>query len=49
MKRLPVLNRDTLAPVIESILFVTEEPVEISTLVRTLQHSAPRWKTPWRS
>jgi segregation and condensation protein B len=39
MKRLPVLNRDTLAPVIESILFVTEEPVEVGTLVRTLQHS----------
>jgi segregation and condensation protein B len=39
MKRLPVLNSDTLAPVIESILFVTEEPVEVGTLVRTLQHS----------
>ena len=39
MKRLPVLNRDTLAPVIESILFVTEEPVEVGTLVRTLQHT----------
>jgi segregation and condensation protein B len=39
MKRLPALNRDTLAPVIESILFVTEEPVEVGTLVRTLNHS----------
>jgi len=39
MKRLPVLNADTLAPVIESILFVTEEPVEVGTLVRTLQHT----------
>jgi segregation and condensation protein B len=39
MKRLPVLNSDTLAPVIESILFVTEEPVEVGTLMRTLQHT----------
>ena len=39
MKRLPALNRETLAPVIESILFVTEEPVEVGTLVRTLHHS----------
>jgi segregation and condensation protein B len=39
LTRLPVLNSDTLAPVIESILFVTEEPVEVGTLVRTLQHS----------
>jgi segregation and condensation protein B len=39
MKRLPVLSRETLAPVIESILFVTEEPVEVGTLARTLQHS----------
>jgi len=39
MKRLPALNRETLVPVIESILFVTEEPVEVHTLVRTLNHS----------
>ena len=36
MKRLPALTREELPAVIESILFVAEEPAEVSVIARTL-------------
>jgi segregation and condensation protein B len=36
MKRLPVLTRENLPAVIESILFVAEEPAEVGALARAL-------------
>jgi segregation and condensation protein B len=37
MKRVPALSRERLPSVIESILFVSEEPVDTSTLARALR------------
>ena len=40
MERLPSISRERLALVLESILFVAEEPVELSALVKSLRRSA---------
>lgn len=40
MEQLPAIPRERLALVVESILFVAEEPVELSTLVKSLRRSA---------
>ncbi len=39
MKRLPVVPKDDLPTIIEGILFVAEEPVEASTLAKTLRRA----------
>ncbi len=40
MEQLPAIPRERLALVVESILFVAEEPVELSTLAKSLRLSA---------
>jgi segregation and condensation protein B len=40
MKRLPGVSRERLPAMIESILFVAEEAVDVSSLARTLRRSA---------
>jgi segregation and condensation protein B len=41
MKRLPQLRGDQLAAVVESILFVADEPVDIGSLARSLRRPRP--------